>query len=86
MNESITDVVLRRGLAAIWFMKIRNSGEGWGGVFFVSYLRNTKNLLKAQGETMVKKELEKLKMELGEKFLNQLFVIPLFRYSVITSL
>ena len=40
--------------------------------------RHTNNHPKAQGEMMVKKDLE-------EKFLNQLFVIPLFRYSVITK-
>ena len=39
--------------------------------------RHTNNHPKAQGEMMVEKDLE-------EKFHNQLFVKPLFRYSVIT--
>lgn len=45
-------------------MKTRNSGGGLGCGFFVSYLRNIMNYPKAHAATMVKMELEKLKMDL----------------------
>lgn len=46
------------------FVKIRNSCEDLCCGFFVSYLRNIMNYPKAHAATMVKMELEKLKMDL----------------------
>ncbi len=71
------------GLAATWFVNNPEIRRRLGLRIFC-FLFSEYQEPPQSAETMVKKELEKLKMELGEKFLNQLFVIPLFRYSVIT--